>query len=169
MKLYKKLLIASLLASTLSAGSLFNNDDNFDNDMKMIQDMFSKMMSSHFHGKTNFANLMQNSTIKVNMYEKNNTYFIEYELAGVDKKDIKLSLEDSKLLKLAIKQEIKKEEKEKNYVKKEFSYSSVQRVVMLPEDANISELKTTHKNGILTVTMPKSKTTQTKVKVIDIN
>jgi hypothetical protein len=65
MKLCKKLLTASLLASTLSAGSLFNNNDNFDNDMKMIQDMFSNMMNSHFHSKSNFANLMQNSNINL--------------------------------------------------------------------------------------------------------
>lgn len=169
MKIYKKILTASLLASTLSAGSLFNNNDNFNNDMKMIHDMFSNMVNSHFQGKSNISNLMQSSNIKVNMYEKNNIYFIEYEVAGVNKDDIKLSLEDNKFLKLEVKQEQKKEEKNKNYVKKEFSYNNMQREITLPDDAKVSKLKTSYKNGILIVSIPKAKVSKVKTRLIDIN
>ena len=165
MKIYKKFLTASLLATTLSAGSLFNNN-HFDNDMKIIQDMFNKMLNSHFY---NDLAPIRNSAIKVNVYEKDNTYFIEYELAGVDKKDIKLSLEEDKFLKLEITKEVKKEEENKNYVKKEFSYGSVQRVIMLPDDAKTEKLKTSHKNGILTVSIPKTKAKTPKSRVINID
>lgn len=95
-------------------------------------------------------------------------YTITVELPGVDERDVQLELSDDTLV---IKGEKKsgKEEKDKNYYRMERSYGSFQRVLSLPEDAEQQGIGASHKEGILTITIPRKAKAAAKSQRIPIN
>ncbi len=95
------------------------------------------------------------STPAVNIYETNEKFEIEIAAPGLEKEDFKIDLKNDYLLVYSEKKD-KKEEKEKGkVVRSEFRYSSFQRSFALPKEVDIAEIKANHKNGILTVELPK--------------
>ena len=95
------------------------------------------------------------STPAVNIFENNEKFEIEIAAPGLEREDFKIDLKNDYLLVYSEKKE-KKEEKEKGkVVRSEFRYSSFQRSFTLPKEVNIADIKATHKNGILTIELPK--------------
>ena len=95
------------------------------------------------------------STPAVNIYETNEKFEIEIAAPGLEKEDFKIDLKNDYLLVYSEKKE-KKEEKEKGkLVRSEFRYSSFQRSFALPKEIDIAAIKATHKNGVLTIELPK--------------
>jgi HSP20 family protein len=95
------------------------------------------------------------STPAVNIYENNEKFEIEIAAPGLEKEDFKIDLKNDYLLVYSEKKD-KKEEKEKGkVVRSEFRYSSFQRSFALPKEVNITDIKATHKNGVLTIELPK--------------
>lgn len=74
------------------------------------------------------------------------------EIPGMDPKDISVSLQENLL---TIKGE-KKEEKEERYHRVERSYGAFARSVRLPVGVDGSKVNAAFKNGLLTVTLPKT-------------
>lgn len=95
------------------------------------------------------------STPAVNIYENSEKFEIEVAAPGLDKDDFKIDLKNDHLLVYSEKKE-KKEEKEKGkVVRSEFRYTSFQRSFALPKEVDVAAIKATHKNGVLTVELPK--------------
>ena len=95
------------------------------------------------------------STPAVNIYETNEKFEIEIAAPGLEKEDFKIDLKNDYLLVYSEKKD-KKEEKEKGkVVRSEFRYSSFQRSFALPKEVDIAEINATHKNGVLTIALPK--------------
>src|SRR5690554_6723967 len=98
--------------------------------------------------------------MKIDLIENDNEYVIEAELAGMKKENIKLDVEDNKLVISANVEENKEEEKQ-NYIHRERRYSSLSRMIYLP---NIDEesIKAKYTDGILSVTIPKKQVVENK-------
>ena len=80
---------------------------------------------------------------------------VKAEVPGMDAKDIQLALQDQVLtLKGEKKQE--KEEKDERYHRVERSYGAFTRSVRLPVAVDGSKVTAAFKNGLLTVTLPKT-------------
>ena len=95
------------------------------------------------------------STPAVNIYENNEKFEIEIAAPGLEKEDFKIDLRNDHLVVYSEKKD-KKEEKEKGkVVRSEFRYSSFQRMFALPKEVDVANIKATHKNGILTIELPK--------------
>jgi len=95
------------------------------------------------------------STPAVNIYENNEKFEIEIAAPGLEKEDLKIDLKDEYLTVYSEKKD-KKEEKEKGkVVRSEFRYSSFQRSFSLPHEIDVAAINATHKNGILTIELPK--------------
>ena len=95
------------------------------------------------------------STPAVNIFENNEKFEIEVAAPGLEKEDFKIDLKNDHLIVYSEKKD-KKEEKEKGkVVRSEFRYSSFQRTFALPKEVDITNIKATHKNGVLTVELPK--------------
>ena len=103
--------------------------------------------------------------MKCDIYEKGGNVHIELEVPGFDKNDIKLDVDDGILTIEATKDE-EKEDKEKNYVRKERVYGTFRRQFNV---GNIDEEKIDAKfnNGVLTVSFPKEEKKESK-KFIEI-
>ena len=99
--------------------------------------------------------------------ETKNEIVVKAEVAGMDPKDIDISLSDGVLtIKGEKKQE--KEEKEADYHLTERSYGSFTRLVQLPKEVQSDKISASYKDGILKITLPKSeeaKKKEIKIKV----
>ena len=61
-----------------------------------------------------------------------------------------------------------KEEKEKDYYRRERSFGSFERSFQLPDDIEEDKIDATFKNGVLSVVLPKSAEAQKQAKQIEI-
>ena len=100
----------------------------------------------------------------VNIRETDKTYEIEVAAPGMDKKDFHVSVEDNVLI-IEAEKKYEDEKKEDNYTRREFSYSSFQRAFSLPEDAKGDDIHASYDNGILLISLMKSKTTKKKKEI----
>ncbi|MDH4944693.1 Hsp20/alpha crystallin family protein [Sulfurimonas sp. C5] len=156
----------SVLTSVAFADPIFVNDP-YEDEFAKMQKYFNSMLDKHMSAPaiTNY------NYPRTNIQDKEKQIIIEFDLAGVEKKDIKLSIDDHNVLNLEGKKEQKIEEKDKdgNYVRKEIFYGSFQKAIQLPENAQSEKLETNYKDGILTITIPKKPVKKPEVKVIPIN
>lgn len=105
-------------------------------------------------------------TPAVDVREKEGEYLMEVEIPGLTEKDIELEVEEN-LLTLSSKKEEEKEKKENGYLIRERSLSEFTRSFVLPKEVNRDKIKAEFKNGLLTVSLPK--TPKTKPKLIDVS
>lgn len=89
-----------------------------------------------------------------NVKESDEDFSIELAVPGMTKKDFDISV-DNNILKITSEKKMEKEEKEENYTRREFSYSSFARSFSLPENINADKIKATYEDGILKLKLPK--------------
>lgn len=105
------------------------------------------------------SSLMQMPTMNLpmNVSETDKEYQVAVEVPGFDKKELKVNVDGNMLTVTADKSsESKDEEKDKNFVRQERSYSFAQRSVRLPNDVSKEGVKAAYENGILKITLPKN-------------
>ena len=92
---------------------------------------------------------------ELDVRENANAITIEAELPGVDEKDVSVTMANGVLtIKGEKKQE--KEEKDERYHRVERTYGAFTRSVRLPVAVDASRVTAGFKNGLLTVTLPKT-------------
>ena len=91
----------------------------------------------------------------VDISETEAAYLIKGEIPGVNKEEVKISIQDG-LLTIQGERKHEKEEKGKKFHRVECSYGSFVRSFQLPDDADESNVKAEFKDGMLNVTLPKS-------------
>jgi HSP20 family protein len=104
----------------------------------------------------------------IDVKETENGYSLEAELPGVTDKDIELKLEGN-MLTLSTKKEEQKEEKKDNYLLKERKSFSFTRSFVVPEDVDAEKISAEFKNGLLTLSLPKSEKAKPKMLEIKVN
>jgi len=87
--------------------------------------------------------------------ETKESLVVKMEVPGMDQKDIRISLQEN-LLTITGEKRQEKEEKEERYHRVERSYGAFTRGVRLPVGVDGSKVMATFKNGLLTVTLPKT-------------
>ena len=95
------------------------------------------------------------STPAVNIYENSEKFEIEIAAPGLEKEDFKIDLKNDYLTVSSEKRDKKEETEKGKVVRSEFRYSSFQRSFAMPKEVNISDIKASHKNGVLTIELPK--------------
>ena len=161
-KIVTSLLLATLLGTTANAFS--NVTDPYDADFAKMNQYFNSLIESHLTS----AKLNNIGYPRMDITDSKKEIVIKFDLAGVNKENIKLSISDDKILTLQGEKKESKEEKSKDYVKKEIFYGSFQKAIQLPENIDESKLSTKFENGILTVTIPKTEIKKPKAKIIPI-
>ena len=91
----------------------------------------------------------------LNVKEHKEDFEIELAVPGFNKKDFEVDIEEE-ILHISGEKEIEKDEKEDNYSRKEFSYKSFKRSMMLPTSVDLEQdVKATYKNGVLKIKLLK--------------
>ena len=100
--------------------------------------------------------------------EDEQAYHIEVELPGIDKEDVDVSYCDG-LLTISGEKREEKEEKKRDYYRKERSFGAFRRVVPLPGAIDESKIHASFKRGILSIDLPKTDESKKKVKKISVS
>lgn len=104
---------------------------------------------------------------KIDVKENDKEVLVSAELPGVSEKDVEVSLNNGNLILHGEKKE-EKEEKVNGYYKMERSYGSFHRQIPLPAEIDKEKVTATFKDGVITVTLPKTANAQTEVKKVEI-
>lgn len=104
------------------------------------------------------------NTFKVDIKEKENAYLLNAELAGYDKGDLEVMVQNGTVTIKAEKKEEINEEKS-NYIHRETNYGSVTRQFYLGTNLDEANAEAKYENGILSIIIPKKTET---VKTIEI-
>ncbi len=92
----------------------------------------------------------------VNVTDNEKSYDVEVAAPGMKKEDFNVAV-DNGVLTISSEKETETEETKDNYTRKEFSYSSFSRSFGLPENVDDKKIKAKYDNGILKITIPKTK------------
>ena len=103
----------------------------------------------------------------IDVQDTGNAIEIRAELPGMSEDDVELSLSDGALVIRGDKvQERKKEDQ--GYVLRERAFGHIERAVPLPEGVDPDRAEASFRNGVLTVTIPKTEQARASMKRIDV-
>jgi HSP20 family protein len=92
---------------------------------------------------------------QVDVTENDQEVKVIAELPGLTEQDVEVSLSND-VLTISGEKKHEKEDKDENYYRMERSYGSFQRAIPLSAEVESDKVDATFKNGVLTVTLPKS-------------
>jgi HSP20 family protein len=141
----------------------------FPSDVLSMQREINKMFDTFFRG-----GMMEEGDLAtaswapaVDIAEHDNEYLVKLELPGVNKDDVKITMQENILIVRGEKKQ-EKESKDSNYRRVERSFGSFQRSFTLPTTVKSDKIEASYKDGILSITLPKAeeaKRKQIEVKV----
>ena len=94
-------------------------------------------------------------TPSLDISETKDALTVKAEIPGIDSKDISVSV-DGQMLTIKGEKKHEKEEKDEQFYRTERAYGAFARTVRLPTSVDASKVTASYKNGLLTVTMPKT-------------
>lgn len=121
---------------------------NLKQEMDRLFDRFFETRPDEFFGLGEWAPSLDLSETKDALVAK-------VEVPGMDPKDIQISLQEQ-LLTVKGEKKLEKEEKDERYHRVERSYGAFTRAVRLPVAVDASRVAAAYKNGLLTITLPKT-------------
>lgn len=157
----------SNLATVSKNGSLSNKNSNvnFPTWSNWLDDVFNKDLPSVFTSNFNTGITVP----KVNIKETPDTYIVDMAVPGLKKSDFQIDLENQ-VLSISNKIKEKTEDKDVQFTRREFEYSSFKRTFTLPETIDEDKIKANYNNGILSIHLPKKEEAKQKpAKTIQIS
>lgn len=142
-----------------------------DYSLQDFQDEMNRMIENAFgdFGLTESGSGLKMTNWKpaIELNEINGNFELKAELPGINKDNVDVEVGED-FITIHAETEEKKEEQTKNTHKSEFRYGQFLRTVPLPSSVESDKAKAEYKNGILTITVPKSHEEMEKTKKIKI-
>jgi HSP20 family protein len=98
----------------------------------------------------------------VNIREDEKNYVLELAIPGLDRKDLKIDMNED-LLTISSETKNESEESKDGYKRKEFNYSAFSRSFYIPENVNKEKIEANYKDGVLLVSLPKETEEKSKL------
>jgi len=118
-------------------------------------DDFFKPWNEWFDNENSFSFLGRQLRIPaVNITENKDEYNVSLAVPGMKKDDFKIDV-DGNMLTISCEKDEKKEEKDKRYTRKEYSYSSFSRSFTLPDEVNREKIDAKYEDGLLKLSLPR--------------
>ncbi len=138
---------------------LLNINSDFD---RLFSDFFGNSLSKRYNGSER--------TIypSIDLLESDKEFVVKAELPGIDKDNVKITLQENILTLLGDKIQ-EKEEKNENYRHNERIYGVFERSIRLPNFVDAKKIKANFKDGILSINLPKSAEAKLKEIPISVN
>lgn len=116
---------------------------------KLIYTPATSLMDIFFNEASSFEK-------NYNIIERKNEWAVELIAPGYNKQDFSISI-DGKYLKVSVTKEKVEEKKEDKYLTKSYVSGSFSKTFIMNNDADLENIKANYENGILYITIPKSK------------
>ena len=131
-----------------------------------LRDEIDRLFESPLAELTRTSQVLSGWTPAIDLFEDKDNFVVRAELPGMKKDDIDISLHDGSL---SISGERKAEEKyqEAEVYRAERFFGRFQRTITFPTPVAPDKVQAQYKDGLLTVTLPK--TEEAKPKHIDVN
>jgi HSP20 family protein len=145
------------------------------NPFEEIESMFERMsrqfdeMSHQFDGSRMMG---ADYGMDIDVRDGADEYVVVADLPGFEKEDIDLSIAKRSLTISASREmheERESDTESSEYIRRERRHESMRRTLRLPEDAMADDASASYKNGVLTVTIPKTAVESEDSHRIDIN
>ena len=134
--------------------------------LSSLRDELDRLFESPLAEWTGTSQLLSGWTPALDVYEDKENFVVKAELPGMKREDINVSLHDGALsISGERKSETKHEDAEVHRTERFFG--RFQRTVTLPASVAADKVKAQYKDGVLTVTLPK--TEEAKPKQIDVS
>jgi HSP20 family protein len=127
-----------------------------------FNDIFESVFNDSF-----FSDRMVSRVPAVNISETQDQYVIEMAAPGLSKEDFKLHL-DRNVLNVSVEQRKEQTQQDKQYSKREFSYTSFVRSFALPDSADDGKIEAQYENGMLNIHVAKKDEAKQVVRKIEI-
>lgn len=116
-----------------------------------------------------FSKLKENDygKMKCDIYEKNDIYYLEIDIPGFNKEDIRIDVDNNDYLTIIAEKSLDELEDDKNYIRKERNYGKYQRCFYVG-GIDKNKIEATFLNGILKVIMPKKEEKESSKYTIEI-
>ena len=128
--------------------------------LKMFENVFNETVSP-------FVSSMVAPSFKVDVSEDEKAIYIDADMPGMNKEDVKISM-DEDVLTISAERTHEEEEKKKDYHRVERSYGSMSRSFSLGENVDLDNVDATYDNGELRVVVLKKEPTEKKAKEIKV-
>lgn len=138
----------------------FNPARSFERAQRKMNEMFNDL-------DNNISFEMGRFQPKLDIIDNDKAINIYVELPGMNKDDIKISVNEDKMLVLKGKKESAGENDKRSYIRSERSFGEFSRSIVLPENIDIDHINAKFNSGILELSIPK--TAPKEPKEIDIN
>ena len=103
------------------------------------------------------------SGVEMDMYETKDSFVVKVKAADYPKDGFDIEFKNNSLVVTGkAKEEIEEDEKDKKYYRKEIKTMSFTRTIDLPVPVKTDDAKASYKDGVLTITMPKSEEAKPK-------
>lgn len=120
--------------------------------MSLLDD-FDRLFENVFSNVPTFEGA---SSPAVDVREEKDRYVLEAELPGMSEKDVDVQVEDNMLTIRSSREEEREDRDDEGYLVRERRSRSFSRSFVLPKDVDRNKVDARFKNGLLTLTMPKS-------------
>jgi HSP20 family protein len=110
----------------------------------------------------NFFQNKSNSVPAVNIREDEKNYALDLAVPGMDKKDLKIDVNED-VLTISSESRNESDENKNGFRRKEFSYTAFSRSFYIPENADRDKIDASYKDGILSISLPKQEEAKNKV------
>ncbi|MCS7205880.1 MAG: Hsp20/alpha crystallin family protein [Leptospiraceae bacterium] len=132
--------------------------DIFDTLQKRMDELFEEF------GFSSLPSFERTFYPKVDITENENEIVIKADVPGIDEKDLDVSITKDAVI-IQGEKKYEHEEKGSNFYRKERSFGSFRRVLPLPVEVDEAKIDATYKNGVLTIKLPKVKTSSNVKKI----
>lgn len=140
----------------------FNPENKRNSLVPGFNDVFDSVFNDTF-----FADRMVSRVPAANISETKDHFHVELATPGLKKEDFKLNLERN-VLNISVEKRKEDKQEERNFSKREYSYSSFVRSFTLPESANENGIQASYNDGILKIDIPKREEAKTVSRQIEI-
>jgi len=128
----------------------FNSDkSNRGSLLPGFNDVFDSIINDTF-----FNDRLTSRVPAANISETEDHFHVELAAPGLKKEDFKLNL-DRNGLNISVEQRHEENDKQRNYSKREYSYTSWVRSFTLPESANTENIEAAYSDGVLKIDIAK--------------
>jgi len=90
----------------------------------------------------------------VNIRDNTDHYLVSLAAPGLKKEDFDIDV-NGNMITISSKKEEKSEEKEENFTRKEYSYTSFTRSFSIPDDVKQDSVDANYENGVLNIRLPR--------------
>ncbi|XP_057483973.1 18.5 kDa class I heat shock protein-like [Actinidia eriantha] len=109
------------------------------------------------------------ASTRVDWKETPEAHVFKADLPGLKKEEVKVEIEDDRVLQIRGERSVEKEEKNDTWHRMERSSGQFMRRFRLPENAKMDQVKASMENGVLTVRVPKEEVKKPDVKSVEIS